>query len=78
MTTKPRRHKITLKLDALKVETLVMAASAPIRAVTTSQTCPTRCETLEECSNEYCANTVQADCSGACGQTPACYSQWCW
>lgn len=41
--------KITLNLDALKVETLEMPVSPPMRAVTTSQTCPTRCDTEYDC-----------------------------
>lgn len=48
--------KMTLKLDALKVQSMVMTAAAPIRAVTTSQTCPTKCDTHEVCSNENCPN----------------------
>lgn len=47
--------KMTLNLDVLKVQSMVMPANFPIRAVTTSQTCPTRCDTHEVCSNEYCA-----------------------
>jgi hypothetical protein len=46
--------KMTLNLDVLKVQSMVMPANSPIRAVTTSQTCPTRCDTHEVCSNEYC------------------------
>ena len=53
--------KKTLKLDALKVETLVMPASVPIRAITTSDTCPTRCDT------EYdCGETAAIDCTRYC------------
>jgi hypothetical protein len=46
--------KMTLKLDALRVQSMVMPAAAPIRAVTTSETCPTKCDTLEVCSRAEC------------------------
>lgn len=51
--------KMTLKLDALKVQSMVMPAAAPIRAVTTSETCPTKCDTREMCSNDFCVTYSQ-------------------
>jgi hypothetical protein len=48
--------KMTLKLDTLKVQSMVMPGTAPIRAVTTSQTCPTKCDTIEVCSGGACPN----------------------
>ena len=53
MQTKTRK-KMRLKLDTLKVQSMVMPAAAPIRAVTTSQTCPTKCNTYEVCSGADC------------------------
>jgi len=64
MQTKTLRKK--MKLDTLKVESMVMPAAAPIRAVTTSATCPTRCDTEAECSNVYCDESLQFDCSMYC------------
>lgn len=43
-------EKIKLNLDALRVESMEMPAIAYSR-VTTSQTCPTRCDTDYDCSN---------------------------
>ena len=61
MLTKTPRKKMTLNLNALKVDTLVMPAAAPIRAVTTSQTCPMNCDTETDPRNtQYCTG----DCSG--------------
>ncbi|HST57704.1 MAG TPA: hypothetical protein VLK84_03380 [Longimicrobium sp.] len=36
-------EKLTLNLDALKVESMEMPPAQALRAVTTSQTCPTLC-----------------------------------
>lgn len=49
-------RRITLDLNALNVESLEMPAAATGRAVTTSQTCPTRCDTEFDCSYDYCTN----------------------
>lgn len=59
-TTTPK--KMTLTLDALKVQSLYMPAQAPIRAVTTSQTCPMKCDTYEVCSNEMCNDSREFNC----------------
>lgn len=70
MQTKTPRKKMTLKLEALTVQSLVMPATAPTRAVTTSNTCPTRCNTEFECSNENCnLETDQLDCTMYCETT---------
>ncbi|HEV3052735.1 MAG TPA: hypothetical protein VGX50_20645 [Longimicrobium sp.] len=60
---------MTLNLNALKVQTLVMAGATPIRAVTTSMTCPTRCFTDFDCSTRpeetqciQCTQNCTADC----------------
>ena len=66
MHMKTRRKKMVLKLDALKVETLVMPAATPIRAVTTSHTCPTRCDTEFECSNADCPDSMMNVCTKYC------------
>lgn len=55
------RKKTTLKLEALKVETLAMPAAEPMRAVTTSNTCPTRCDTEFDCGY-----TAALDCTRYC------------
>jgi hypothetical protein len=68
MPTKTLPRKMTLNLNMLKVETLAMPASEPIRAVTTSQTCPRRCDTDLECTNyEGCTwDTGCNHCTGNC------------
>lgn len=65
MLTKTPRKRLVLALDALKVQSLVMPASQPVRAVTTSQTCPTKCDTEWDCSNG-CEQTQQANCTLYC------------
>jgi len=62
MPTSTPRARMVLKLDGLKVETLVMPASAPIRAVTTSNTCPTRCDTEYDCSRDPYCDTINVYC----------------
>ncbi len=67
MQTMTPRKKMTLKLDTLKVDTLVMPAAAPIRAITTSQTCPTRCETDYNCTIGDCTQDTACDrCTWYC------------
>jgi hypothetical protein len=61
MPTTTLRKKTVLKLDTLKVETLVMPAAAPIKAVTTSNTCPTRCDTDFDCGP-----TADINCTRYC------------
>jgi len=62
MLTKTRRKNV-LNLDTLAVQSLVMPGPAPMRMVTTSQTCPTRCDTEFDCTNaDTCRNSECGTC----------------
>jgi len=66
MPTTTMRPKMKLNLNALKVDTLVIP-STPIRAITTSQTCPTRCETDFDCTIGDCTqDTACVQCTRYC------------
>lgn len=55
-------RKIKLNPDALRVDSLEMPASAAGLLVTTSDSCPTRCDTDFDCSTD-CSLDM---CSEAC------------